>query len=200
MDGKGRWIDNVAVDVLCESFYDYPFMRFVIGSAGDNYGPRLRTLIGFFTVARFINNDLVLAATTQDGEVVGVTNVTVPGERTRSSALARRREDVWQALGEEVRARYEAYGRSYEVFRVEASHYHVNMIGVRRSHAGRGVGRRLLDAVHDASRRDPRSCGVTLTTKDPANVPLYEHLGYANMGTARIADTLETWGFFRPDD
>ena len=188
-----------AVDVLCEAFFDYPFMRFLIGAAGDDYGPRLRSLIAFFTAARFANNDLVLVAA-QEGAIVGVTNVTLPHERILNADLVTRRESLWQELGTEALARYEAYGRSCEVFRIEAPHYHVNMIGVSSAYAGQGIGRRLLDAVHDASRQDPHSCGVTLTTEDPANVPIYEHLGYANLGSARVSDTLETWGFFRRDD
>ena len=42
-----------AVAVLCDSFYDYPVMRHVIGEAGDDYDMRLQTLIGFFVAARY---------------------------------------------------------------------------------------------------------------------------------------------------
>jgi alkyl hydroperoxide reductase subunit AhpC len=41
-------------------------------------------------------------------------------------------------------------------------------------------------------RHCPHSCGVTLTTEDPTNVPIYEHVGYAIVGTARVSETLET--------
>ena len=41
--------------------------------------------------------------------------------------------------------------------------------------------------------------GVTLTTEDPSNVPLYEHFGYQVVGHARVAPGLESWGFFRHD-
>jgi hypothetical protein len=39
--------------------------------------------------------------------------------------------------------------------------------------------------------------GVSLTTEYPANVPLYERVGYTVVGHAVIAPGLETWGFFR---
>jgi GNAT superfamily N-acetyltransferase len=96
--------------------------------------------------------------------------------------------------------RYEAFGEAGDQFELEAPHYHLNMIGVRRSHATRGLGRELLTAVHDLSRADPLSCGVTLSTETERNVPLYDHFGYRLMGYARVSDDLETWAFFRPDD
>jgi GNAT superfamily N-acetyltransferase len=74
------------------------------------------------------------------------------------------------------------------------------MIGARKSHAGKGLGRKLLEAVHALSLDDPDSCGVTLTTEDPGNLPLYEHFGYKVVGHERVSADLETWGFFRPDD
>jgi hypothetical protein len=57
----------------------------------------------------------------------------------------------------------------------------------------------LMDHVHGMSRRDTLSEGVTLTTEDPSNVPIYEHLGYMVVGHARVSPGLKTWGFFRPD-
>jgi GNAT superfamily N-acetyltransferase len=74
------------------------------------------------------------------------------------------------------------------------------MIAVRRAHAGRGFGRRPLEAVQDLSRGDPGSCGVTLTTESPENVALYAHVGYRVTGHARVSPDLETWGMFRADD
>jgi hypothetical protein len=56
-----------------------------------------------------------------------------------------------------------------------------------------------MEEVHLMSRRRSKSRGVTLTTEDPANVALYEHLGYEVVGHARISPELETWGLFRPD-
>ena len=188
-----------AVDVLSEAFHDYPVMRYVIGTAGDAYASRLRAMLTFFTSARFIQDELVTGAVTTDDVVVGVANSTLPGTQRSPAILGTQREAVWRELGADARARYEAYGRATAPFAVDRPNYHLAMLGVCRSHAGTGVARRLLDALHDTSRRDPRSAGVTLTTEDPSNVALYQHFGYEVVGHARISDTLESWGFFRPD-
>lgn len=187
-----------AVAVLCEAFHDYPVMRFVIGDAGGAYDRRLHALVGFFVAARFLRGEpgFVVA---DEGRAVATALLTPPGQRDPPPALLERREQVWRELGDDARRRYDALGTVWQRFAVAEDHYHLNMIGVRRSHAGRGLGRLLLKTVHDLSARDPDSAGVTLTTEDPRNVPLYEHFGYRVVGRATVEDAVETWGFFRPD-
>jgi GNAT superfamily N-acetyltransferase len=191
---------EAAVDVLCDAFAEYPVMRFVAGPDAEDYDRRLRSLIHFFTSARFLNGDLVLGAGSGSGEtLVAVANVTPPGTRPAAPEVSHRREALWRELGADARERYEQLGRIWQPLGIERPHYHLNMIGVRRDWRGRGAGRLLLDAVHALSADSPESCGVSLTTEDPINVPLYQHVGYAITGHAVVAPGLETWGFFRPD-
>ena len=107
---------------------------------------------------------------------------------------------VWSELGKAARERYEKLGEIWQQFTIPDSHYHLNMIGVSRSHNGSGLGRLLLDAVHELSRDEPNSIGVSLTTEDPANVSLYEYFGYEIVGSAMFSPSYETWSFFRRDD
>ena len=82
---------------------------------------------------------------------------------------------------------------------VDVPHVHLNMIGVRTGHQGKGLSRALLDAVHRISTETEGSQGVTLTTETAANVPFYEYMGYEVIDHARIAPGLETWAMFRRD-
>ena len=186
-----------AVDVLSDAFFDYPVMRFVIGEAGSTYAQHLRTLIHFFTTARFVRNDLVMGVTTAEGGILAVANINRPGERESPPALSELREQVWREVGDEARSRYEAYGEAAGKFVVLQPHYHLGMIGVRRASAGQGLGRRLLDALHERSHHDRESHGVTLNTEDPNNVPLYQHFGYRVIGHTRVSPELQTWAFYR---
>lgn len=188
-----------AVAVVVEAFRDYPVMRFVIGPAGADYDRHLATLVGFFAAARFERGEPALAVLA-DGAIVGVALVTPPGERPAPPALLAQRDAVWRHLGSEARARYEAFGETAGRFGLAEPHYHLNMLAVKPSRAGRGYGRRLLDAVHALSAADPASVGVTLSTEDSGNVPLYEHVGYRVIGHARVAPELETWVFLRRDE
>lgn len=186
-----------AVDVLCESFAEYPTMRYILGSEGA-YEQRLRFLVTFITRVRFLRDHPVLAVTTPEDEVVAVANVVLPGDQEPPPELEAHREALWRELGDEARARYDSYGAIHPGFGEERPHYHLSMIGVRRAWAGRRLARRLLDELHEMSRRDPDSCGVSLSTEDPANVPLYLHVGYRIVGEARL-DEFRIWALFRPD-
>jgi GNAT superfamily N-acetyltransferase len=185
------------VDVLCDAFREYPVMRWVLGRSNPRYDEQLRTLFGFFLAARYAWNETVLAAD-RDGVLLGAALVSGDRDGNEPPALGRAREATWRELGEEARARYGAFGEACRVD-VDGTHLHLNAIGVRHAEAGRGIGRRLLDAVHAMSESDPRSCGVTLSTESPANVPMYEHVGYRVIHHARVNHELETWAMFRPD-
>lgn len=187
-----------AVTVLCDAFHDYPVMRYVLGTHAD-YDARLRTLVGMFVGARYAKEEPVLAVR-DGGAVVAVAIVTLPGDRPAPEAFLVHREAVWRELGAAARERYEAFGAACGRFAFEAPHHHLNMIGVRRSHAGRGLARPLLEAVHTLAQEDPGSAGVSLSTENPRNLLLYEHFGYERLGHARVSDDLETWVFFRPAD
>jgi ribosomal protein S18 acetylase RimI-like enzyme len=188
-----------ARDVLVESFVDYPVMRFVVGPRGELYEERLRALIEFFVVARFLCDDLVLAVDDQPGQCQAVATVSLPIRPPPPVQLAALRERVWAVLGPEARARYGALGSAWTGVEAPGPAFHLNMIGVRPSASGRGLGRLLLEEVHARSRADAESRGVTLTTEDPANVSLYEHFGYRITGQVEVGP-IRSWSFFRPDD
>lgn len=186
------------VTVLCDAFHDYPVMRYIISDAADDYDTRLRELIGFFVAARVLRNEPMIAVS--DGEqVVAVATMTPPGQREAPQEFFDRRERVWHMLGTDAQARYDEFGTVWQLVGVTEPNLHLNMIGVRRSHTGAGLGRILLDRVHEMSEEDSASTGVSLTTEDVRNVPLYRYFGYETVGHQNITDGLDTWGFFRPN-
>jgi GNAT superfamily N-acetyltransferase len=189
-------IDDV-VDVLWESFHDYPVMRYIIGVTAD-YDERLRKLMDFFASARYLRSETVLGVG-EPGALSGVAMVSDPTVKAPPEVVELR-DATFIALGDEAWVRYEEFGAACRPFFEDMERaIHLNMIGVRRSAQGQGVGRRLIDYVHGLSRADRASAGVTLTTEEPTNVAIYQHLGYSIIGHAPLRAGLETWGMFRPD-
>ncbi len=187
-----------AVDVLADSFFCYPVMRYVIGDVGGSYGGRLYKLIRFFVAARYCRDEPVLAVS-DNGCAVGVAIMTPPSQKAAPSSLAIHREALWRELGKDARERYEQLGTLWNKFTVPEPHHHLNMIGVLNSYGGKGVARQLLDAAHEISATDPASTGVSLTTEDENNVALYEHFGYKVIGHFAATNELESWVMFRPN-
>ncbi len=185
------------VAILCEAFRDYPVMRFVLQDSAD-YDADLRTLVHFFASVRF-HREEVLLGTPSEGALAGVALLSYPGRGEAPPETAALREETWARVGNGARARYETFGAAAGSIEVGRPHIHLNMIGVVDGARGTGLGRRLLQAVHAMSARDPDSEGVSLSTENPGNVPLYRHFGYEVLGEADVAGAFTTWVMFRPD-
>ena len=57
----------------------------------------------------------------------------------------------------------------------------------------------LLDEVHKLSQTHPICTGVALDTETPANVSLYEHLGYSVVAETDL-EGVPIWCMFRPKE
>jgi len=188
---------EAAADVLAEAFRDYPVMHYVLGRA-PGYDRRLRSLVRFFVAARELRGEPILGVTdSTTGSAAAAALVTLPFVES-PPALAATREALWAGLGTESRARYEAYGTAAAEIRVEGVHHHLNMLGVRPAYRGQGLAGRLVTAVRELAEADPLSTGVSLSTEDPANVPLYVHLGYRVIGEVRVTGGPDVFVLFQP--
>jgi GNAT superfamily N-acetyltransferase len=183
-------------DVLADAFSGYPVMRFVLGPQGDTQ-PRLTQLVHLFVYRRARLGGPLFGLRADDGRLVGAAVMTLPDEPEPPADVLQLREDVFQALGPECRARHEAYAAVAKTVLVSDRHHHLNMIGIRRTEHGQGFARPLLQAAIDLTAADPSSAGLTLTTETPANVRLYEHFGFKVTGHARVSSECGTWGLFR---
>jgi ribosomal protein S18 acetylase RimI-like enzyme len=192
--------DDVAeiVAVFSDAFYDYPVMRYVLGPTLP-YDERLRRLVELFVSRRAFLGEPMLGVRDSAGTLVGVATVTLPGPEIPAAGFLALRESIWEELGAGARARYDRFTAATQRFAIESPHHYLDMIGVRRSHQGRGLARVLLEAVHELPRADERSCGVTLSTEQATNVGFYERFGYRVQGHARVDDGLETWVLFRAE-
>jgi ribosomal protein S18 acetylase RimI-like enzyme len=185
------------VAVLSEAFYDYPVMRFVLGSGGD-YRSRLDQLVTFFVMSRVLRSQVLLGVG-RPGELSAVALVSYPRRQPNPPELATLRDRTWAQLGQGAHARYETFGAATAPFAVEGDHLYLGMIGVRASVQGQGFGRTLLDAVHALSESDAKSIGVALSTEVESNVGLYEHFGYELLGSAPVGSAFTTWVMLRRD-
>ena len=185
------------VDVLCDSFFDYPVMRFVIDSE-VNYSHRLRTLINFFVMARIIREEIILGIGHRSN-IDGVALISNPNNTMNPQELKDLRDQVWLELGTQSRSNYQKFSDVCAQFQINVPHIHLNMIGIKNSAQSNGLGRKLIEQVHLLSLNDANSTGVTLTTEDPTKVSFYEYLGYNIIGQSIVAPQLKTWSFFRPN-
>jgi len=181
--------------VFCDAFHDYPVMRFVVGPHHADYDERLARLIELF-VQRRVRQGAPLLGIEDGGRLVAAATMTPPDEPPFADDVLALADAVWRDLGDDARARHDEYSKTARSFPPAGRHHHLNMIGVRASHARRGFARPLLEAVEAIARQDPASSGVSLTTELVKNLTLYQHFGYEIRAHARVAPELETWGMF----
>ena len=187
-------VSNI-VDVLCDSFADYPVMRFVLNSE-TNYDHRLKVLIHFFVMARIFREEVIFGIGDRKN-LIGVALTSNPGNSMIIPELKNLRNKVWLELGPRPKARYEKFSNTCAQFEVEQPHLHLNMIGVKTEAQGKGFAGKLMNRVHSLSISDPISKGITLTTEDPGKVSFYRYMGYNIIGEAMVTEELKTWSFFK---
>ena len=185
------------VEVLAESFRDYPVMRFVLRDSA-RYDADLRHLVHLFASARVLRREPMLGVRDAGGGLVGVAIMTLPASGPPPEEFLALREETWSRLGAAARQRYDAFGAAAGTLTRAEPHHHVNMIGVRPAAQGRGHARALLEAAHALAARDAASTGVSLSTEREGNLPLYARFGYQVDGHVRVDDALESWTLFRP--
>lgn len=184
------------VDVLCESFYNYPVMKYVLGEKND-YDIRLRKLVAFFVSARAFRNEPLLGVNNSNNKLVAVAAVTLPGDIPSPPELFKMRDKLWEEIGSEEKARYEKYGSVASGLLPKEPHHHLNMIGVRNAYQGKGLARQLINKVEELVSTHPISTGLSLNTEVEENVNFYLHLGYELVGRAEVDNGIQTWGFFK---
>jgi ribosomal protein S18 acetylase RimI-like enzyme len=183
-------------DVLCEAFYNYPVMKYVLGEKQD-YDNRLRKLVKFFVSARALRKEPLLGIYNSENKLVAAATVTLPGEIPSPPELFKLRDKLWTELGSGEKARYENYGNIAFGLLPKEPHHHLNMIGVRNAYQGKGLARQLINKVEELVSEHPTSTGVSLNTEVESNVNFYLHLGFELVGQAEVYKGIQTWGFFK---
>jgi ribosomal protein S18 acetylase RimI-like enzyme len=184
------------IRVLCDAFYDYPVMHYVLGNK-NNYKERLYKLVGFFVEARVLRKEPILGVYNSENMLVAAAIVTLPGNIPAPEKLIERRKKLWQELGSEEQKRYEFYGNAAGALQPPQPHHHLNMIGVIAKYKGKRLASMLIDAIEELVRSHPDSSGLSLNTETESNVKLYLHLGFNLIAYTKVDDSLVTRAFFK---
>jgi len=183
-------------DVFCEAFYKYPVMKYILGEKED-YDNRLIKMVTFFVSARALRNEPMFGIYDQKDKLIAAAVVTLPGDIPITEELKSMRANLWKDLGKEEETRYEKYGEAASGLLPKEPHHHLNMIGVRNAHRGKGLARQLINTVEELVQKHSKTTGLSLNTEVESNVNFYLHLGYKLVGQTKVDKGIYTWGFFK---
>jgi ribosomal protein S18 acetylase RimI-like enzyme len=191
---RREWLGE-AGDVLARAFAKDPIFAYFLPADDPNRMDHLGELCRFCCLERF-ELGFPPQGCLDDGHLVGVACVIDPVEKPWPASLAKAFEALAGLVGPGLMSRLEEDACMIRNLRPAQPHLYLEMLGVLPEAQGRGAGRALLDAVQAMSEAHAPSEGVALDTENPANVPLYEHVGYEVRGRDRIGPC-DVWSMFR---
>ncbi len=195
LDRLTREQKGEVVEVLMSAFHNYPVMRFVLKTSGEEFLAQLKVLMEFYCEARLAKNRPVVGVRKDDLLVAAalIDETSLKPWAEMESELNR----LKQVIGAEAYARLELYEKMSSRAEPDTPHHFLGMIAVRPEYQGKGYARFLLDTVKGMAMADTKSTGVCLSTEDLENVSLYRHFGYRVIAEVDIGD-LHSWCMFLP--
>ena len=182
------------IQVIADAFADYPLMDFFF----DNAKGQSIKAIGQYICDLATIDDSLLAGAFMQNELQGIIYVTPPKttKNKDENAIADLEEKLARSLSEEGLERMDIYSKLKDANKPPQPHFYINMLGVNPSCQGMGIGRKLLEHIHNLSDKHLISGGVALDTQTESNVAYYQKLGYRVSSTKNL-DRLKNWFMFR---
>ena len=168
-----------AAQTLGRAFADYPFTRHTVDSR--NHHERLRALHRLFLAEVGLRCGTVWFS----DDLAAVAVWTTPSSTGLEAALGRIADQVADLHGDraDIAARAD---EATACLRPEGSVWHLATVGVEPAAQGQGLGRAVLEPALSAARE--QGYAAYLETSSPANVAVYERLGFEVSGVVALPD------------
>ena len=153
-----------ALDALCEAFYDYPVMRYVLSDTGGDYDIHLRAMIDSFCENRLGRGQPIYAIRAAD-QTIAVAVVSSPVRIPDTPELRDLHIRLDRLLGDAAVDRLARYDDLCIAAEPERPHHYLGMLGVRRSYQRQGLSRLLVEHIKNIVRGDETSEGICLNTE-----------------------------------
>jgi GNAT superfamily N-acetyltransferase len=184
-------IEQAAV-VIAEAFRPERFTTAALGGNSD----RIQSAFATFLAARiraYARHNQPLFVARDGTELVGVVLLLRPSFALSPLDTARvlvgaRRGLPTMARTADPRALFRVLSAHEPPAGIEQNRYELEYIAVHPDRQGEGIGRLLLDAVHDFTDRDPGTDGVYLATAGEWTRDLYASAGYETVETIAVGD------------
>ena len=193
---------DAAATVAARAFATYPLMPYLFPGQSTT----VRDFMYFCCARRLAPDGLLLGAFVGENEgenesasaqLVGMCAVSPP----EMPALAGDMLSLWQRVETQMTqtglARLDAYESISDQFAPPAPHHYLGVLAVEPTMQGRGISRKLIEAVRAQVQAHPTSNGIYLDTQTPENLPIYERLGFSLIGQQWL-DEIGVWGLFWP--
>ncbi|WLD56644.1 GNAT family N-acetyltransferase [Salinispirillum sp. LH 10-3-1] len=184
--------------VLFHSYRDEPTYQYLLEAHRPGYNQRLRATLRELVRLHFERDEVVLGVTVGDpARLVGVIFLSDIELRQDISHRVMWHFKLILTAGLQAARNFTQYFNQVQAALPEAPHRMVSLVGVLPEFQKQGIGRKLMNAVHEICAQDSISEGVYLDTGNNAYLPFYEALGYQRYATVQLKSLAEVI-LFRP--
>lgn len=106
--------------------------------------------------------------------------------------------ELLRYCGADALERFGHYNRAVAAALPAGNLFSLAMLGVRRSHQGRGIGTRLVQWANASCDADPRAAGLISDTANEKVAGLFTSLGYREIAQVAVNSDLRQSVLFRP--
>jgi GNAT superfamily N-acetyltransferase len=184
-------IERAAV-VLAEAFRPERFTTAALGGNSDS----VQSVFASFLAGRlraYMRHSQPLFVARDGDDIVGVVILVRPSFSLPRRDVARAFSEAWRGLPTVMRTvdprkMYQVLSAHEPPDGVKQTRYELEYIGVHPDRQGEGIGRLLLDVVHEFTDRDPGAEGVYLATAGEWTRDLYASVEYETVETIAVDD------------
>jgi len=185
-----------AKQVLLDSLGADPTLQWCFLKSESNFVSRLR---GYIDVGHRWHNAQghPLHGAYEGAYLVGVAYLTLP-EPLVPVDFEPFETELLRYCGADALERFGHYNRAVAAASPAGHLFSLAMLGVRRSHQGRGIGTRLIQWASASCDADPRAAGLITDTADERLVSLFTTHGYREIAQVAVNAELRQSVLFRP--
>jgi GNAT superfamily N-acetyltransferase len=189
-----------ARSLLYHSYRDEPTFKYLLDSSRPGYKQRIRATVRELIRLHFERGETVLGVIhKKDLRVLGVAFVSNAELKMDISRQFLWRLKMTLTAGFEGTRRYIQYYNDVQNSLPNKAHRNVSLIGIHPDFQKQGLGRMLMETVHEQVSGDSQSIGVFLDTGNTRYLSFYESLGYERFADINLGSDLTEVVLFRPN-
>lgn len=187
-----------ARSILYQSYRHEPLYQYLLNEQKAGYKQRIRATIREAIKLHFDREELVLGLIdTESDKLLGLAFVTGVEGRIDISDQFLWRLKMFLTAGYQCTRRYIEYFEEVQQVLPEDPHRMLTLIGIHPEFQKRGLGRAIMENIHELIDKDEQSIGLFLDTGNSRYLDFYASLGYQHFKDIKIGDVSETI-LFRP--
>ena len=186
-----------ARSLLYHAYLQEPTFEYLFESGRAGYAQRVRATVRELVQQHFLQDQPAIGLLIDD-RLVGIALIAPPQRRLDVTESWNWRLRMVMTTGFRCTRRYLDYHEAI-IGCLPPGRFHVlPLLGVHPEFQGKGLGEKLLGALHDWCAEDPNSQGLVLDTGNNRYLNFYKRQGYEEVGEVRVGPILEHV-FFHPN-